>query len=180
MTFFLKLKHWELFLMLALPTILCLMFSIPFKPQIVSTVGLFMMLVLFLWMLSIGIWSNRQLDPSRQRSPLLFIAGLVLPIVYLLAYIILVVPELTSGQPVKPKLWMFPLHMLSLAGIFYGIWYTAGQLKTLLESKDADYMIFSNTFFMLFVFPLGVWLIQPGVNQLYYESQQTPDAGDDA
>ena len=166
--------------MLALPTILCLMFSIPFKPLIVSTVGLFMMLVLFLWMLSIGIWSNRQLDPSRQRSPLLFIAGLVLPIVYLLAYIILVVPELTSGQPVKPKLWMFPLHMLSLAGIFYGIWYTAGQLKTLLESKDADYMIFSNTFFMLFVFPLGVWLIQPGVNQLYYESQQTPDAGDDA
>ena len=180
MTFFLKLKHWELFLMLALPTILCLMFSIPFKPLIVSTVGLFMMLVLFLWMLSIGIWSNRQLDPSRQRSPLLFIAGLGLPIVYLLAYIILVVPELTSGQPVKPKLWMFPLHMLSLAGIFYGIWYTAGQLKTLLESKDADYMIFSNTFFMLFVFPLGVWLIQPGVNQLYYESQQTPDAGDDA
>ena len=41
-------------------------------------------------------------------------------------------------------------------------------------------MIFSNTFFMLFVFPLGVWLIQPGVNQLYYESQQPPDAVDDA
>jgi hypothetical protein len=180
MTFFLKLKHWELFLMLALPTLLCLMFSIPFKPLIASTVGLFMMLVLFSWMLSVGIWSNRQLDPSRQRSPLLFIAGLVLPIVYLLAYIILVVPELTSGDPVKPKLWMFPLHMLSLTGIFYGIWYTAGQLKTLLESKDADYMIFSNTFFMLFVFPLGVWLIQPGVNQLYYESQQPPDAVDDA
>jgi hypothetical protein len=180
MTFFLKLKHWELFLMLALPTLLCLMFSIPFKPLIASTVGLFMMLVLFSWMLSVGIWSNRQLDPSRQRSPLLFSAGLVLPIVYLLAYIILVVPELTSGDPVKPKLWMFPLHMLSLTGIFYGIWYTAGQLKTLLESKDADYMIFSNTFFMLFVFPLGVWLIQPGVNQLYYESQQPPDAVDDA
>ena len=108
MTFFLKLKHWELFLMLALPTLLCLMFSIPFKPLIASTVGLFMMLVLFSWMLSVGIWSNRQLDPSRQRSPLLFIAGLVLPIVYLLAYIILVVPELTSGDPVKPKLWMYP------------------------------------------------------------------------
>jgi hypothetical protein len=38
MTFFLKLRHWELFLMLALPTALCLMFNIPFKPLIVSTV----------------------------------------------------------------------------------------------------------------------------------------------
>ena len=148
MTFFLKLRHWELFLML----------------------------VLFLWMLSIGLWSNRQLQASKQRGTLLFIAGLVLPIVYLLAYIILVVPELSSGGPVKPKLWMFPLHMLSLCGIFYGLWYTAAQLKALLESKDANYMIFSNTFFMLFVFPLGVWLIQPGVNQLYFESQQA--AGD--
>jgi uncharacterized membrane protein len=180
MTFFLKLRHWELFLMLALPTVMCLMLGIPFKPLIVSTVGLFMMLVLFIWMLSIGIWSNRQLEPSKQRGTLLFIAGLVLPIVYLVAYIILVVPELTSGNPAKPKLWMFSLHMLSLSGIFYGFWYTAGQLKALLVSKNADYMIFSNTFFMLFIFPLGIWLIQPGVNRLYFEAQQSTDAADDA
>ena len=97
--------------MLALPTALCLMFSIPFKPLIVSTVGL---LVLFMWMLSIGIW------------------------------------------------------------------YTASQMKALLESKDADYMIFSNTFFMLFIFPLGVWLIQPDVNQLYHQSPHSVNADDDA
>ena len=90
-----------------MPTALCLMFSITFTPLILSTVGLFMMLVLLLWMLSAGIR------------------------------------------------------------------YTAGQLKTLLKSKDANTMIFSNTFYMLFVFPLGVWLIQPGVDQLYFESQQS-------
>jgi hypothetical protein len=36
MTFFLKFRQWELFLMLALPTALCLMFSIASKPLIVS------------------------------------------------------------------------------------------------------------------------------------------------
>ena len=114
MKFFLKLRRWELLLMLALPTALCLMFSISFKPLIASTVGLFVLLVLFMWMLSIGIW------------------------------------------------------------------YTASQMKALLESKDADYMIFSNAFFMLFIFPLGVWPIQPGVNQLYHQSPQSVNADDDA
>jgi hypothetical protein len=38
MTLFLKLRHWELFLMLALSTALGLMFSIAFKPLIVSAV----------------------------------------------------------------------------------------------------------------------------------------------
>ena len=90
-----------------MPAALCLMFCITFKPLILSTVGLFMILVLLLWMLSVGIG------------------------------------------------------------------YTAGQLKTLLESKNADTMIFSNTFSMLFLFPFAVWQIQPAVNRLYFESQQS-------
>ena len=69
------------------------------------------------------------------------------------------------------------MHMFSMLGIFYGIWYTARQLKSLLENEDADFMIFSSTFFLLFIFPIGIWLIQPEVNQLYYKLEQSnPDA----
>ena len=45
--------------MLALPTIMTLMFKIPFKPLVASSIGLFMMLVLFFWMLSVGNWANQ-------------------------------------------------------------------------------------------------------------------------
>ena len=103
MSFLLKLRHWELFLML----------------------------VLFLWMYSVGAWCNRQLPESRRRSPLPFVAGLVVPIVYLLMYIFLHVPLLEDGPPAKPPLWMLPMHMLSLLGIFFGLWYAARQLKSL-------------------------------------------------
>ncbi len=129
------------------------------------------MLVLFAWMFSIGAWSNRQLAAAKRRSPILYGAGLTIPIIYLLLYIFLFIPQFADGGPDKPPLWMLPMHMLSLAGIFYGIWYTASQLKALLESHDANYMIFSNTFFLLFIFPIGIWLIQPGVNQLYSSLQ---------
>ncbi|MBT8433171.1 MAG: hypothetical protein KJN95_00830 [Gammaproteobacteria bacterium] len=177
MTFFLKLRHWELFLMLALPTILSLMFKIPFGPLVSASVGLFILLVLFAWMFSIGTWSNRHLPESRRRSIFLFGISLALPIIYVLMYIILYIPLLQNGGPSRPPLWLLPMHMFSMLGIFYGIWYTARQLKSLLENEDADFMIFSSTFFLLFIFPIGIWLIQPEVNQLYNKLEQSnPDA----
>lgn len=163
--------------MLALPTILSLMFKIPFGPLVSASVGLFILLVLFAWMFSIGTWSNRHLPESRRRSTLLFGVSLALPIIYVLMYIILYIPMLESGGPSRPPLWLLPMHMFSMLGIFYGIWYTARQLKSLLENEDADFMIFSSTFFLLFIFPIGIWLIQPEVNQLYYKLEQSnPDA----
>lgn len=172
MKFFLKLKHWELFLMLALPTVMTLMFRIPLKPLVVASIGLFMLLVLFLWMYSIGSWSNRRLPEARRRSPLPYAVGLAIPLVYLLMYIFLYIPQLADGPPSRPPLWLLPMHMLSLAGIFYGLWYTARQFKSLQENEEADFLIFSSLFFLLFIFPLGVWLIQPEVNQLYHKLEE--------
>ncbi len=168
MTFFLRLRHWELFLMLVLPTVLCFMFRIPFRGLVIASIALFLMIVLFAWMFSVGAWSNAQLPAERRRGLLLYGAGLVLPIVYLLLFIILVMPKLESATPPSQQpLWILPMHMLSMAGVFYGIWFTAKQFKSLQENEDADFLIFSSMFFLLFIFPLGVWIIQPSVNQLY-------------
>ncbi len=176
MSFFLKLRHWELFLMLALPTLLCFLFDIPFKPLVVASIGLFLMLVLFGWMYSVGSWANRRLPESRRRSPLPFAVGLAMPLVYLLLYIFLYIPLLQSGSPpTRPPIWLLPMHMMSMVGIFYGIWYTAKSFKSLLENEDADFMIFSSTFFLLFIFPLGVWIIQPSVNSLYARLESKRD-----
>ena len=79
MTFFLKLRHWELFLMLALPTIMSLMFKIPFGPLVSASIGLFMLLALFAWRFSIGAWSNRHLPESRRRSVIAFGIWLIQP-----------------------------------------------------------------------------------------------------
>jgi len=180
MHFFLKLRHWELFLMIVLPTAMTLMFGIPLQPLVVAAIGLFLMLVLFGWMFSIGSWANSRLPQARRRSPLPYALGLAIPLVYLLMYIFLYIPELQQGgAPRRPPPWLLPMHMLSLAGIFYGLWYTARQLKSLQENEAADFLIFSSTFFLLFIFPLGVWLVQPGVNDLYRKLDQSPGAADE-
>lgn len=160
--------------MLALPTILCLMFGIPFKPLVVASIGLFLMLVLFGWMFSISYWANRLLPEARRRNLLPFAAGLAIPLVYALMYIFLYIPLLQAGiPPERPPLWLLPMHMLSMVGIFYGFWYTARAFKSLLENEDADFITFSSTFFLLFIFPLGVWIIQPNVNGLYHRYEES-------
>jgi len=62
--------------MLALPTIMSLMFKIPFGPLVSASIGLFM---LFAWMFRIGTWSNRHLPESRRRSVIPFGIWLIRP-----------------------------------------------------------------------------------------------------
>ncbi len=90
--------------MLALPTIMTLMFKIPFEPLVAASIGLFMLLVLFAWMFSIGSWSNRRLPESMRRNLVPFAVGFTLPIVYILMYIFLYIPQLDNGTPTKPPL----------------------------------------------------------------------------
>ena len=158
-----------------------LMFGIPLQPLTVASIGLFMLLVLFAWMFSIGSWANSLLPRAQRRSPLPYAAGLVMPLIYLLLYIFLYIPQLVeAGAPQRPPLWLLPMHMLSLAGIFYGLWYTARQLKSLQQNEEADFLIFSSTFFLLFIFPLGLWLIQPSVNELYHKLAERTAPADEA
>ena len=110
-----------------------------------------------------------RLPEQRRSSVVPFIGALIIPLVYLLLYIFLYLPELqASGPPEKPPLWLLPMHMLSMLAVFYAFWFTSSKFKSLLENEDADFMIFSSTFFLLFIFPLGVWIIQPSVNELYH------------
>ena len=169
MSFFLKLRHWELFLMLILPTALCWMWGVPFNPLVVAAIGLFLLIVLFAWMGSVGIWCNARLPEGRRGNPIPFVVAMLIPLAYALLYILVYLPQLQAagGPPEKPPLWLLPMHMLSMLSIFYVYWFTASKYKSLLENEDADFLIFSSTFFLLFIFPLGVWIIQPSVNELY-------------
>ncbi len=66
-----------------------------------------------------------------------------------------------------------------MAGVFYGIWFTAKQFKSLQENEDADFLIFSSMFFLLFIFPFGVWILQPSVNELYAKLDPASQFRDD-
>jgi hypothetical protein len=146
------------------------MFGLAFDALVVAAIGLFMLIMLSLWIYSVAIWCNSKLPVSRQSSTLLFCLSLVIPLVYVLVYFFFYLPLLQTGSaPAKPPLWLLPMHMLSMFCLFYSFWFTSSKFKSLLDNEDSGFMIFSSTFFLLFIFPLGVWIIQPSVNQLFHK-----------
>ena len=173
MNYFLKLKAWELFLMIILPLAITFMLRFSFTKHLIATIALFMMIVVFGWLYSIGSWANTQLPDHLKKSVLLYGLGLLTPILYLLLVIILYFPLLDSSSPPPPPSWMMPMHFLSITGIFYGIWFSARQYMALQKGHDVDFMIFSSTFLFMWIFPLGVWMIQPSVNELFDKLENT-------
>ncbi len=153
--------------MIVLPTLIVYMLRFSFTKLLIATIALFMMIVVFGWLYSLGSWSNAQLPDNLKKTVLPYALGLATPIIYLMLVIILYFPLLESGTPPPPPSWMMPMHFLSMLGVFYGIWFSARQYMALQRGHEVDFMIFSSTFLMMWIFPLGIWIIQPSVNELF-------------
>ncbi len=173
MKYFLKMKAWELFLMIIMPLAITFILGFTFTRLLIAVIVLFVMIVVFGWLYSIGSWSNTQLPVHLKKSVSLYAIGLATPIIYLILVIILYFPILESSSPRPPPSWMLPLHFLSLAGIFYGIWFSARQYMALQKGYEVDFMIFSSTFLFMWIFPLGIWIIQPSVNEIFDKLENT-------
>ena len=155
--------------MIALPLALTYLMKFTYTVSLVGSIVLFVLVVVFSWLFSIGKWANQHLPESQQKNLTLFTLSFIIPIVYLVLLILVYFPTLNPDSIPQPPNWMFPLHMLSLAGIFYGVWFCAGQYMALLKDQNVNFLIFSSAFFLMFIFPLGLWIIQPSVNRLFYK-----------
>lgn len=173
MSYFLKLKHWELFLMVVLPLALTYMLGFKYTVPLIGSIVLFMIIVVFSWIFSIGLWANQDLPQDQQKNLTPFAIGFATPLVYIVMLILIYFPTLNPESRPQPPSWMLPLHILSMMGIFYSIWFSARQYIALQRDHKVDNIIFSNTFFLMWIFPLGIWLIQPSVNQLFDKLENT-------
>jgi len=159
--------------MIVLPTAIVYTLRFSFTKQLIAVIALFVMIVVFMWLYSIGSWANSQLPDNLRKAVLPYALGLVIPIIYLILVIILYFPALESDTPPRPPTWMLPMHLLSMIGIFYGIWYSARQYMALQRGHEVDFMLFSSSFFLMWMFPLGNWIIQPSVKELFDKLENT-------
>jgi len=155
--------------MIALPLALTYLMQFTYTVSLVGSLVLFVLIVVFSWLFSIGKWANQHLPQDSQKNLVLFTLSFIVPIVYIVLLILVYFPTLNPGSMPQPPSWMLPLHMFSLAGVFYGIWFSAGQYMALLKVEKVNFLIFSSAFFLMFIFPLGIWIIQPSVNKLFYK-----------
>jgi hypothetical protein len=179
--FFLLAKHWQIFaLLFAVPTIaeFSAIGVIParirswhdFGPGGLFFLGVMVLYFLgFLaWFGSMGFFFRSIVKLDLRMETQFFRFALVYPVVYVPIFFFLVIPD--TGVPV----WVIlPLHLACMVCLFYLLYFVSKNLVLAETGKHASFYEYAGPFFLLWFFPIGVWIVQPKVNRLYVEKSST-------
>ena len=102
-----------------------------------------------------------------------------IPIVYMLCFMIFMtfaMDELISNRR-EPNVGIIvsmfavivPLHLFSMFCIFYSLYFVAKTFKTVELQREVKFSDFAGEFFMIWFYPVGIWIIQPRINKFLEE-----------
>ena len=163
MKFFLKIKAWQLFLLILVPVFL------PY-PKGVGLIGflglnwLVPVIVTIAWLYSIGMSVNSRLPNGLKASTLLYNVSFLMPLIYAVLFLLLF---LQSVELFRWPVWFTFIHFAFTIGTVYGLWFTAKQYVTFTRNEKVQFADYIETLFLFWFFPIGVWVIQPKINKAF-------------
>jgi hypothetical protein len=181
MDMFLNAKHWQIFLItFGLPLILEIL-SIPYmilgnNSLIIMKVMPFLMVVsmvgFFGWLWAIGVNLQQALPDELKLNTGKFKVFLFLPVLYILIFFVfmhsVMVGAMESGRGIgsPPFALIFPMHLFAMFCIIYCLYFAARVFKSAELQRKVTFSEFAGEFFLIWFFPVGVWIIQPKINQM--------------
>lgn len=194
MNLFLRLKHWQLFMLLM---------GIPFIGQIVTFFVVFtssdpfavfaimpfimiiFMTAFFCWFYSLGVNLHQKLPATVQTNLKRFKLFLFLPVIYILLMVTIGPFALSniSNPEADPSPFfvsfaiILPMHLFSMFCIFYCLRFIAKTMKAVEWQRQVSFSDYAGEFFLIWFFPIGVWFIQPRINELFKEKNKEKSEG---
>jgi hypothetical protein len=184
--FFLKAKHWHLFLLVfALPIVVeLIMFATIFitrEPTVMIGFFAVIMFIVFYvqfgWMYNVAVFLHAKLPPGAGMNLKRFRIFFMIPIIYIALMIfgamIVAVCAINDIAP-DPGPWMIsllaiiPLHFFSIFCIFHTIWFIAKTLKSVEWQRPVTFGDYVGEFFLLWFYVIGICFIQPRINWQFH------------
>jgi putative effector of murein hydrolase LrgA (UPF0299 family) len=69
---------------------------------------------------------------------------------------------------------VIPLHLFSMFCMFYQLYFVSKTIKTAELKRKVTFSDYLGEFFMIWFFPIGIWIIQPKINRLF-SAESTKD-----
>lgn len=174
-TYFLRAKHWQLFLLLACtwlfgPLIAVVtQISVSLKPGAVTADliggGVWVLgVVCFMgWLWAMGMFCNSLNSPPVRGRTAFFRFAFIYPLLYMVAFVAVF---FDLGISISP--WIIvPLHLFAMFCIFYDLYFVSKNLTMAERGRAVTFYDYAAPFFLIWFFPVGIWFVQPRVNQLY-------------
>ena len=176
--FLLRAKHWQIFILMTAPFVLGM--AIEFNSDwntLLPTEGfgtsdlktaflwLLFMFSYLAWQWASGAFLNSIVQPSLRMNTGFFYFSLVYPALYFIVFWAV----FHNSSPVVLAV-IFPLHAFATFCMFYLLYFVSKSLVAAETAKPATFLDYAGAFFLIWFFPIGVWMIQPRINRLYAES----------
>lgn len=160
MIFFLKAKHWQIFLVL-LFGLFNSNFTYVGEPTITVVVRVLGLLIYFSWILFVGHGLYDFLPKKINLNYNLFIINFF---IWLTAYSIIIIVSDGEGMTFDG---IAAIPMLYVGFAFLHIMIFPGRLiKSIELGEKADFGEYIGNFFLLLFWPIGIWFLQPRINRI--------------
>ena len=184
MTKLLTLKHWQLFGLLVGIPILFEFITIGTAVSgnhpgnmffIFAVILILFMGLYFSWFYSLGTNLYKRLPETERMNLTRFKVFLFIPVVYMIFLFIFMfgmfAKNLSGVQP-NPAIFalIVPVHLFSMFCIFYCLYFNAKALKAVEWQRPVTFGDFAGEFFLIWFFPIGIWIIQPRINKLFEQN----------
>lgn len=180
--YFLRAKHWQLFLFLF--GTFCVMGAAmtmiegsgPIKVFSWAVVGIGEFSFLS-WLWCLGSFLRSIVHPGLKLNAGFFLFSLIYPPLYVFTIMAFFPNELPL-----PFAVIIPLHLLTMFCILYNLYFVSKSLALAERGGSVSFYNYLGSFFLIWFFPIGVWIVQPRVNRLYADKKNAepiakPNAG---
>ncbi len=191
---FLKAKHWQIFLLtFGIPMItqfimMGLMIS-NFATQTNSDPAMMlnymkflpMIMIVFIavfmgWFWSVAIGLQKKVPENITMKVKKFKVFFFIPLIYILLFLTVFSVSSNGFFSSNPEpgfgflgglfAIIIPLHFFSMFCIFYTLYFVAKTFKTVELQREVQFGDFAGEFFMLWFYPIGIWIVQPKINKM--------------
>ena len=125
------------------------------------------------WFWSVGSFLHALVRPDLRPSLRFFRLALVYPLVYM-AFFLLTFDRLTMSPGYFFS--VFPFHLLAMYCVFFDFNFVSKSLALAETGEPVSFYDYAATFFLLWLFPIGIWFVQPRINRLYGSSTLGPQS----
>jgi glucan phosphoethanolaminetransferase (alkaline phosphatase superfamily) len=177
-SFFLRAKHWQMFLLLfglmfisqvavvMNPTLLAVRSPADLgKADLLPGVPMAIFMICFLgWFWAMGSLLSSVVPSTLRLRMGFFRLALIYPLVYMPFFIFIM---FSDGPKPAMVVLILPLHLFAMFCLFYDLYYVSKGLALAETGKPVSFYDYAGPFFLLWFFPIGIWVIQPRINRIY-------------
>jgi hypothetical protein len=134
------------------------------------------MAIYFGWFWSVGVKLQEKLPSNVNMKIKNFKIFVLIPFIYMILFSLVMVyafSTIPDQQDSRTSFAMFryiaaiiPIHLFSMFCIFYCVYFTAKTIKSVELQREALFNDYIGEFFMIWFFPIGVWILQPRINTI--------------